>query len=259
MARVLLFEGGATAEDRMPRLHYIAMSGATARLRELDKLADDLANQTTPGYRAVTYAFETAIDKETLGDNGQKPSPMRQVLPVETSVIAQDGPAVRTGRPLDVRPTEGTWLGVQQPDGAVAYTRDGRMQVGVDGFLRIGRSRVLGQGGEPIAVDPGTTPFIDERGRVFAGDRELGRLGLFQMVGNVERVGPAQIAPRQGAQAVAVNGTVTVGAIDGSNANGLDSTISMISAQRSYEQSLQALQTVQKLDEKANELGRPRG
>lgn len=244
----------------MPRLHYIAMSGATARLRELDKLADDLANQATPGYRAVTYAFSTAIDEETLGNKqAQKDSPVRQVLPVETSVIAQDGPAIQTGRSLDVRPTEGTWLGVQQPDGAIAYTRDGRMQVGVDGFLRIGRNKVLGQTGEPIGVEPGTTPFIDESGRVFAGDRELGRLGLFSMKGDVERVGPAQIAPRKGSEAVPVDGTITVGAIDGSNANGLDSTISMISAQRSYEQSLQALQTVQKLDDKANEIGRPRG
>jgi flagellar basal-body rod protein FlgF len=244
----------------MPRLHYIAMSGATARLRELDKLADDLANQATPGYRAVTYAFSTAVDEETISDRqAHKNMPMRQVLPVETALIRQDGPAVRTGRPLDVRPTEGTWLGVQQPDGAIAYTRDGRMQVGVDGYLRIGRSRVLGQGGQPIAVDPGTVPFIDDRGRVFAGDRELGRLGLFQMQGDVHRVGPAQVAPRDGGQAISVDGTVTVGAIDGSNANGLDATIAMISTQRAYEQSLQALQTVQRLDEKANELGRPRG
>jgi flagellar basal-body rod protein FlgF len=245
----------------MPRLHYIAMSGATARLRELDKLADDLANQTTPGYRAVTYAFSTAIDEETLGKKAaaQKASPMRQVLPIETSVINQDGPAIQTGRPLDVRPTEGTWLGVQQPDGAIAYTRDGRMQVGVDGLLRIGRNKVLGDNGSPIAVDPGSIPFIDAKGGVFAGDRSIGRLGLFRMNGAVERVGPSQIAPRSGSTAVPVDATVTVGAIDGSNANGLDSTISMISAQRSYEQSLQALQTVQKLDEKANELGRPRG
>ena len=174
-------------------------------------------------------------------------------------MLFRSGPAIQTGRSLDVRPTEGTWLGVQQPDGAIAYTRDGRMQVGVDGVLRIGRNKVLGQTGETIGVEPGTTPFIDETGRVFAGDRELGRLGLFQMKGDVERVGPAQIAPRKGSEAVAVEGTVTVGAIDGSNANGLDATVSMISAQRSYEQSLQALQTVQKLDDKANEVGRPRG
>ncbi|MBM4279554.1 MAG: flagellar hook basal-body protein [Deltaproteobacteria bacterium] len=243
----------------MPRLHYIAMSGATARLRELDELADDLANQATPGYRAVTYAFSTAIDEEILGNKqAEKDAPMRQVLPVETSVVRQDGPAVRTGRPLDVRPTEGTWLSVQQADGTVTYTRDGRMQVGVDGFLRVGHNKVLGVNAEPIAVDPGTVPFIDERGRVFAGERESGRLGLFQLPGELQRVGPAQVLPRKG-QAVTVDGTVTVGAIDGSNANGLDSTISMISAQRSYEQSLQALQTVQKLDDKANEIGRPRG
>jgi flagellar basal body rod protein FlgG len=236
------------------------MSGATARLRELDKLADDLANQTTPGYRAVTYAFSTAIDEETLGKRPtQKTSPVRQVLPIETSVIAQDGPAIQTGRPLDVRPTEGTWIAVQQPDGRTAYTRDGRMNVGIDGQLRIGINKVLGQNGEVLTTDPGTIPFIDERGRVFAGTREVGRVGLHVLKGNLERLGPSQVAPRQGGNAVLVDATVTVGAIDGSNANGLDSTISMISAQRSYEQSLQALQTVQKLDDKANEIGRPRG
>jgi flagellar basal-body rod protein FlgF len=244
----------------MPRLHYIAMSGATARLRELDKLADDLANQTTPGYRAVTYAFSTAIDEETLGRKStQKSSPVRQVLPVETSVIAQDGPAIQTGRPLDVRPTEGTWIAVQQADGKTAYTRDGRINVGIDGQLRIGAHKVLGQSGEVLSTDPGTIPFIDQRGRVFSGGREVGRIGLHVLKGDLERFGPSQVAPRKGGEAQLVDATVTVGSIEGSNANGLDATISMISAQRSYEQSLQALQTVQKLDDKANEIGRPRG
>jgi flagellar basal-body rod protein FlgF len=243
----------------MTRLHYIAMSGATARLRELDKLADDLANQTTPGYRAVTYAFSTAIDEETLGRSSvEKMPPIRQVLPVETSVISQDGPAIQTGRPLDVRPTEGTWISVQSPTGQTVYTRDGRMSVGVDGQLRIGNHKVLGQDGTGLSTEPGTIPFIDERGRVFSGDREIGRIGLYQLHGDIDRVGPAQVAPRNASRASLVEARVTVGAIDGSNANGLDSTISMISAQRSYEHSLQALQTVQKLDEKANEIGRPR-
>jgi flagellar basal body rod protein FlgG len=243
----------------MTRLHYIAMSGATARLRELDKLADDLANQTTPGYRAVTYAFSTAIDEETLGPGAtQKMTPMRQVLPVETSVIAQDGPAIQTGRPLDVRPAEGTWLAVQTPTGQVAYTRDGRLSVGVDGQIRVGQHKVLGQDGNVLTTEPGTIPFIDDRGRLFTRDREIGRLGLYQLRGDLDRVGPAQVAPRSSVGATPVDARVSVGAIDGSNANGLDATISMISTQRSYEQSLQALQTVQKLDEKANEIGRPR-
>ena len=244
----------------MQRLHYIAMSGATARLRELDKLADDLANQNTPGYRAVTYAFSTAIDEETIGKKGaDKASHIRQVLPVETSLVTQDGPAIQTGRKLDVRPTEGTWMGVQHPDGSIAYTRDGRMNVGNDGVLRIGNSAVVGQGGANIVTEPDTVPFIDERGRVFNGDREIGRIGLFQMSGALERVGPSQVAPRKGGEAIAVEANISIGALDGSNTNGLDATISMISAQRSYEQSLQALQTVQKLDDKANEIGRQRG
>ena len=109
-----------------------------------------------------------------------------------------------------------------------------------------------------LTAEPGTIPFIDDRGRLFTRDREIGRLGLYELRGELERVGPAQVAPRSGSGAILVEARVSVGAIDGSNANGLDATISMISAQRSYEQSLQALQTVQKLDEKANEIGRPR-
>lgn len=243
----------------MSRLHYVAMSGATARLRELDKLADDLANQTTPGYRSVTYAFSTAMNDATLGrPSAGKAPPTRQVLPVETSVVTQDGPAIQTGRPLDVRPAEGTWISVQSPTGQIVYTRDGRMSVGVDGSLLIGNHQVLGQDGGGLSIEPGTVPFIDERGRVFAGEREIGRIGLYQLPGELDRVGPAQVAPRGASPATLVDVRVAVGSIDGSNANGLDSTISMISAQRSYEHSLQALQTVQKLDEKANEIGRPR-
>ncbi len=74
----------------------------------------------------------------------------------------------------------------------------------------------------------------------------------------MDRIGPSLLAPGQGGVAVPVEPSVRTGEVELGNASALEATISLVSAQRSYDSSMQAIQTYRQLDQRASELGRTR-
>ena len=231
---------------------YISMCGAVARGEQLDAIADNLANAQTPGFKASRPAFETFMAASGAQDKHYPAA-------VATSFDLRPGATALTGNPLDVVPDDGAFLAVQQPGGQVAYTRDGRLTLDASRRLVSGAGKpVLDTTGRPILVPPDLVPAIDERGRVTAGSVELGELALVRLEGSVDRVGASLLAPGQGGKAVPVETTVRTGAIELGNASALEATIALVTAQRSYDSSMQAIQTYRQLDQRASELGRTR-
>jgi flagellar basal-body rod protein FlgF len=231
---------------------YIGMCGAVARSEQLDAIADNLANTQTPGFKAARPAFEVFMAASGAQDK-------QYAAAVATALDLRPGPTTRTGNPLDVLPDEGAFLAVQTPDGQVAYTRDGRLTL--DGARRLvsGAGKlVLDRQGHPIGIPPDLTPTIDDHGRVRAGEAELAQLALVRLEGPVDRVGPSLLKPGQAGQAVPVETTVRSGEVELGNASALEATIAMVTAQRSYDTSMQAIQTYRQLDQRAAELGRAR-
>ena len=232
---------------------YIGMCGAVARSEQLDAIADNLANAQTPGFKAARPAFEAFMAPGGAQDK-------HYAAAVATGFDLRPGPTTHTGNPLDVLPDDGAFLAVRGPDGKVAYTRDGRLTLDADRRLVSGAGRlVLDRQGLPIAVPPGLTPSIDGAGTVQAGGADLAELALVRLQGPVDRVGPSLLAPGEGGQAVPLaGGTVRTGDVEFGNAGALEATIAMVSAQRAYDSSLQAIQTYRQLDQRAAELGRIR-
>jgi flagellar basal-body rod protein FlgF len=231
---------------------YISMCGAVARSEQLDSIADNLANSQTPGFKAARPAFEAFMAASGAQDKHYPGA-------VATAIDLRPGPTNRTGNPLDVLPDDGAFLAVQTADGKTAFTRDGRLTL--DGARRLvsGAGRpVLDLQGQPVVIPPDLTPTIDEHGRVQAGDLELARLALVRLEGPVDRVGPSLLAPGQGGRAEPIETTVRSGEVELGNSGALEATIAMVSAQRSYDASLQAIQTYRQLDQRAAELGRAR-
>jgi flagellar basal-body rod protein FlgF len=176
-----------------------------------------------------------------------------------TSLDMRPGPTALTGNPLDVLPDEGAFLAVQLPGGGTAYTRDGRLTLDVDRRLVSGAGRpVLDAGGGPIIVPPEVLPTIDDKGRVLGGDAELGQLALVHLSGPIDRMGGSLVVPGPGGRVVLAEGGVKSGELELGNASALEATIALVTAQRSYDSSMQAIQTYRQLDAKASELGRTR-
>lgn len=230
---------------------YVGMSGAAAQARALDAIADNLANAETPGFKATRPTFASFLPG---GADGTRVS----AAAVTAGVDRSPGLVRQTGNPLDVVPGGDTFLAVRMPAGGTAFTRDGRLSVDALGRMQAAGGLLLSASGDPIVVPPGETPHVQEDGRIFAGDVELARLGLHRLDGPVDRVGPALLAPAQGSAAVPDEAGVRVGELELGNASAMESAVALIEAHRTFDHSMQAIQTYRKLDERAVELGRVR-
>ena len=132
----------------MDRMIYLSMSGAKAAMQRQDVLAHNLANASTPGFRAELQAFRAV---PVAGDGAST-----RVYALESTPGYNDaaGTVTATGRRLDVAVQGKSWLAVQALDGTEAYTRAGAMELSSDGTLvtRAGLP-VVGDGG-PIQIPP---------------------------------------------------------------------------------------------------------
>jgi flagellar basal-body rod protein FlgF len=230
---------------------YVSMCGAAARSEQLDAVADNLANSLTPGFKASRPAFEAFLAASGANDKTYPAA-------VQTRFDLRPGPSSRTDNPLDVVPEGGAFLSVMTPTGGRAYTRDGRLTVDEQQRLVQNGNLVLDPGGSPIQVPPGAAPRINDDGAVMVGSANVGQLGLFKLAGAVDRVGPALLAPGRGGSAEPLEGRVRVGQIELGNASPVEGMVQLISAQRQFDASMQALQTYRSLDQRSADVGRVR-
>ena len=149
---------------------YTALSGLRARFQELDRIAADIANISTAGYkseRGTTVArprddFATALNAAV------------DVVVGPTRIDFSIGTIASTGRDLDVAIEGNGFFVVETPEGE-AYTRNGHFVRGADGMLATEDGwAVLGESG-PIELTAAVAR-IDTDGTVHAGPAVAGRL-----------------------------------------------------------------------------------
>jgi flagellar basal-body rod protein FlgF len=230
---------------------YVSMCGAAARAEQLDAIADNLANAQTPGFKSSRPAFESFLPASGAED---------KVYPaaVSTGFDLRPGPTVRTDQPLDVLPEDGAFLQVGLPGGGSGYTRDGRLSIDSARRLVSAGRPVLDREGKPILVPWDQKPVIEADGGVRVGELRVAEIGLWKLEGPVDRAGPALLAPGKGGHALPAAVQVRTGEIEMGNTQPLEATVQLISAQRSFDSSMQALQTYRRMDDRSTDIGRVR-
>lgn len=238
----------------MDRLIYLAGNGATNLMLRQDRIANNLANANSPGFRAETLAFRSVPTEDPV-----------RVHAVESAAGSDftPGPVQRTGRSLDVALQGTAWLAVQGPDGREAYTRQGNLQIGPEGALQLPGGRpVLGADG-PIVVPSDAALTIAEDGTVsaVAGPQEggavltLGRLKLVAPgTGELARGDDGLFRARSGALGADETAHLVPGALEGSNVNTVDALVGMISAARQFESQMKLIQVAEANDRAATQL-----
>ena len=106
---------------------YVTLSAAVAVDRRMTTIAANIANQSTPGYRAEEVSFKSLVSK--AGAN-----PVHFASQGELFISRRQGVPMKTDNPLDVAVQGKGWLALQTPDGTV-YTKDGRMRMDESGAL----------------------------------------------------------------------------------------------------------------------------
>lgn len=237
----------------MDRVIYLTMAGAKANMQRQDVLANNLANASTPGFRAEITAFRSV---PVLGDGAST-----RVYSIETTpgYNADPGPIASTGRNLDVAMKGNAWLAVQSTTGTEAYTRSGALDVDSEGQL-ITRSGLPVQGdGGPITVPQNAQVLIGSDGTVTAtvqGMRPqvVGRLKLVTPEAPLQRGADGLFRSAGGDLEANPNARVLSEALEGSNVSPVESMVAMIAAARQFEQQMKMLQTAQEREQSATRL-----
>jgi flagellar basal-body rod protein FlgF len=165
----------------MERGLYIAASGMLAEMARQDQLANDLANASTPGYKADRVSQRSFWDL-LLSDSstGATIGPLGSgaALDKQTTDLRQQ--ALRdTGNPLDLAIQGDGYFGVRTAQG-VRYTRNGSFAADKSGTLvdQLGNP-VLGAGNKPVKVatdgtiDPSTVAVFKVSNPVKQGDNNF--------------------------------------------------------------------------------------
>ena len=242
---------------------YTAMGAASQTLNQQAVTASNLANASTPGFRAQLNALR-AVPVEGWS------------LPTRTLVTAStpgadmsQGSMDYTERPLDVAVQQDGWLAVQAADGSEAYTRNGNLQVSPTGELTIQGNLVMGDGG-PIAIPQNAEITIAADGSITAlnpgeppnATVQLGRLKLVKA--NAQEVmrgddGMFRLtaSARQQRGAVLQNDpTVKVmpGVLEGSNVKPVETMVDMIANARRFEMQMKVISSVDENEQRANQI-----
>ena len=154
----------------MPGGMYTALSGMTVNLHDIDRVATDLANVNTSGYKTERAAATAAERTQFRRDLDSAIDAMTG----DKRIDLRPGQLAPTGRDLDVALDGNGFFAIQTPQGE-RYTRDGGFLRRADGILatRDGNP-VVGQDGD-ITIGPGVVK-IGEDGTIRVDGTVAGRL-----------------------------------------------------------------------------------
>jgi flagellar basal-body rod protein FlgF len=232
----------------MDNASLIGLSRQIALHRELDVVANNIANLDTTGYKADGSVFQEFL--MPLARAGSFQAPDQRLSFVQDRATWHNftpGPTRQTGNPLDVAIDGDAFLVVQTARGE-RYTRNGSLQINASGELVTSTGdRVLGDGGpiqfqstdNNISINPDGTITARE-GANAASDSARGKLRLVRFErpqvllkdGSSSFRAPDGIAP----QPAAANVRVLQGTIEQSNVRPVVEMARMIEITRSYTQ-----------------------
>jgi flagellar basal-body rod protein FlgF len=210
---------------------YSALSGMQAKMTDLDRLAADLANVGTPGYKTERDAkfaaererFSAALDAAV------------DVAPAGSRIDFRAGTIASTGRDLDVAIEGQGFFVIETPLGP-RYSRNGSFTRQADGTLTTSDGHpVLGEGGE-ITLTNGAIS-ISEDGTIRSGATIAGRLQIVTFAdGDLERDSGARFRAVPGVDPTPVEGArIVAGALESSNVSVVDRMVALTEINRGFE------------------------
>lgn len=241
----------------------IGLSRQVVLERQMDVVANNVANINTSGYKADRSLFEEYLRSNAHEDNFA--SSDRRLSFVQDHATFHDfsaGPTEETRNPLDVAIDGGGFLAVQTPAGE-RYTRDGGLQINNQGQLvTASGDPVLGTSG-PIVFQPtdkqiniasdGNVTVLEGTGRIDSVRGKL-RMVSFAQAQQLVKEGSNLYAAGEG-QAAQPDTTSRLrqGFIEKSNVNSVHEMSRMIEITRTYTQISSLLQQQSDLHKSAIE------
>ena len=242
---------------------WVAKTGLDAQQTRMDVVSHNLANANTTGFKSSRASFQDLVYQNLRQPGGQTTeqtqAPSGLMLGTGVRVVGNEklftqGNIEQTGNSLDLAIQGRGFLQVTQPDGTIAYTRDGSLHMDQNGQV------VTANG---YAVDPAITIPANAQSITIGSDGTvsitLPGQAAPQQVGTVQLadfINPAGLqpngdnlyletassgSPQIGQPGLNGLGTLAQGALESSNVNVVEQMVDMIETQRTYEMNSKAI------------------
>jgi flagellar basal body rod protein FlgG len=212
--------------------YYVALSGMRTRLDQLDRLAADIANAGTSGYK-------TERSSSAQADRPQFGSVLQTAIDVTTGgrrLNTTAGAIAPTGRSLDAA-IDGNGFFVVQSAAGTRYTRNGHFTAGPGGVLTTEDGSVVQGANGPITVGKGPITIATD-GTVQESGTTAGKLSIvaFDDPGQLVREGSSLLRADPAAPShPATDTTVRAEALEQSNVSVVERIAELTEVSRTFE------------------------
>ncbi len=215
----------------------IALSRLAVQQRAMDVVAGNLANMSTPGFRAERLVFADWLLREPSG----AAAPGDRVLAFTQSRATYrertEGTITQTGNPLDLALSGDGFFAVQTPNGT-RLTRAGRFSLKTDGTITDENGNALMDvAGQPLRVSPADTELtVKADGTLSSENGTIGQIGVVtpndpnRITAEGGRLFRADVPTTPLAQP-----KILQGAVEDSNVQPITEVTRMITSQRDFD------------------------
>ncbi len=248
---------------------WIAKTGLEAQQTRMANISNNLANASTTGFKRSRAVFSDLLYQNIAqvgaqsSQDTQLPSGLNLgtgVRTVATEKLFTQGNIVQTGNALDVAIQGRGFMQVLMPDGSLAYSRDGTMQMDAQGQLVTSMGYLIQPGitipenAQSITIGSDGTVSV-----VTAGSATPTQVGNIQLADFINPSGLQAVgdnlfiesassgSPQVGTPGLNGLGTLIQGSLESSNVNTVEELVNMIETQRAYEMNSKAISTADQM------------
>ena len=248
---------------------WISKTGLEAQQTRMSVISNNLSNVNTTGFKRGRAVFEDLLYQNIRqagaqsSQDTQLPSGLSLgtgVRTVATEKIQTQGNLLQTGNNLDMAIQGRGYFQILQPDGSIAYTRNGEFQIDSQGQMVTASGYPI----QPAVTIPQNTlsVTIGSDGTVsalVAGSATPTQVGSIQLADFINPSGLQAIgnnalletaasgSPQTGTPGLNGLGSVEQGMLESSNVNVVEEMVNMIETQRAYEMNSKAIATADQM------------
>jgi flagellar basal-body rod protein FlgG len=250
---------------------WVAKTGLEAQELSMGMIANNLANANTVGHKLARPVFESLLYQTVRQPGGQTSADSTLptglmlgtgVKTVATQMDFKEGPVIQTGQQLDVMIEGRGFIGVTMPDGTIAYTRDGQLQLDSTG-------KIVTSSGYPLSSSitlpqqmlPGSLTISSDGSvsAIVAGNVAPTSIGSIELTDFINPAGLQPVGqnlyietvssgnPQSGTAGLNGFGSLRQGALEGSNVNVVEELVGLIETQRAYEMNSKAIAAIDQM------------
>jgi flagellar basal-body rod protein FlgF len=243
----------------MDKLIFNAANLVAQQAVNRQMLTNELANLSTTGFKTSFAATLQSVKVEGAGFDTRFQSRI-----VERDFIdLKAGSMMVTGKPLDVAMQEATVMGVQAPNGELAFTRRGDLRVNASGVLETGAGEIVRGEDGPITMPLGSEFTILNDGSIYARNSAQPGPQPGEQIGKLMLRDASAIQLRRRQDGLyAVDGkppgtdipvtekvpSVVSQTLEGSNVSAIESMTKMIDHARTFESQIRIIKEAKDLD-----------